>query len=252
MCIPQLLSFGSSYVNRELKKIKKWLDANRLALNITKTNYVIFHSPCKMIDQFIRIKLGSKSIDRANFVKYLGILFDSTLSWKPHVTERSKKLAKTSGILFKIRHYVSHETLRLLYYSLFYSFISYGISVWGLTHPTVLDPLYKLQEKVVRAITFNNKYTHTTPLFYNLLLLKIHEIHSLKILCFVYDCKQGSPLQPFNDYYIPVHSIHYHNTRQASKGDIFISSVNTTQYGKRTDKFAGSIYPSFKGVSFFS
>ena len=165
-----------------------------------------------MIEQFIRIKLGFKSIDRANSVKYLGILVDSTLTWKPHVTKLSKKLARTSGIFFKIRHHVSHETLRLLYYPLFYSFISYGISVWGLTHPTVLDPLCKIQKKVVRAITFNNKYTHTTPLFYNLRLLKIHEIHSLKLLCFVYDCKQGSPLQPFSDYFIPVHSIHDHNT----------------------------------------
>ena len=64
-----------------------------------------------------------------NSVKYLGILVDSTLTWKPHVTELSKKLATTSGIFFKIRHHVSHETLRLLYYSLFYSFISYGICV---------------------------------------------------------------------------------------------------------------------------
>ena len=147
-----------------------------------------------MIDQFIRIKLGSKSLEQAKFVKYPGILVDSTLSWKPHVIELYKKLARISGIFFKIRHYVSHETVRLLYYSLFYSFISYGISVLGLTHPTVLDPLYKLQKKVVRAITFNNKYTHTTPLFYNLRLLKLREIHSLKLLCFVYDCKQGSPL----------------------------------------------------------
>ena len=45
----------------------------------------------------------------------------------------------------------------------------------------------------------------------------------------------------FSDYFIPVHSIHDHNTRQASKGDIFISSVNTTQYGKRTAKFVGSV-----------
>ena len=82
-------------VNRELKKIKRWFDANRLALNITKTNYVIFHSPSKMIDQFIRIKLGSKSIDRANFVRYLGILVDSTLSWKFYVTELSKKTGKS-------------------------------------------------------------------------------------------------------------------------------------------------------------
>ena len=77
-------------VNRELKKIKKWLDPNQLALNITKTNYVIFHSPSKMIEQFIRIKLGSKSIDRANSVKYHGILVDSTLTWKPHLTNFPK------------------------------------------------------------------------------------------------------------------------------------------------------------------
>ena len=88
---------------------------------------------------------------------------------------------------------------------------------------------------------FNNKYTHATPLFCNLRLLKIHEIHSLKLLCFVYDCKQGSPLQPFSDYFIPVHSIHDDNTRQAYKGDISISSINTTQYGKRTAKFAGPV-----------
>ena len=194
-----------------------------------------------MIEQFIRIKLGSKSIDCANSVKYLGILVDSTLNWKPYVTKLSKKLRRTSGISFKIRHYVSHETLKLLYYSLFYSFISYGISVWGLTHPTVLDPLGKIQKKVVRAITFNSKYAHTTLLFYNLRLLKIHDIHSLKFLCFVYDCKQASLLQPFSHYFIPVHSIHDHNTWQASKGDIFISSVNTTQHGRRTAKLAGSV-----------
>ena len=38
-------------VNREQKKIMKWFDANRLALNITETNYVtdcfIFHFPAK-------------------------------------------------------------------------------------------------------------------------------------------------------------------------------------------------------------
>ena len=31
-------------VNRELQKVRKWLEANRLALNIDKTNFVIFHS----------------------------------------------------------------------------------------------------------------------------------------------------------------------------------------------------------------
>ena len=88
-------------VNRELRKVRKWLDANRLSLNISKTNYVIFHSPSRRINEFIRIKLGSKTLTRVDYIKYLGVLVDSTLSWKPHITELSKKLARTTGIFFK-------------------------------------------------------------------------------------------------------------------------------------------------------
>ena len=88
-------------VNRELKKVRKWLEANRLALNIDKTNYVIFHSPTNKVDSFVRIKLGSKPISRVNSIKYLGVLIDSTLSSKQHIVELSKKLARTSGIFTK-------------------------------------------------------------------------------------------------------------------------------------------------------
>ena len=94
------------------------MDANRLSLNVSKTNYVIFHSPSRRIDEFIRIKLGSKTLTRVDYIKYLGVLVDSTLSWKPHITALSKKLARTTGIFFKIKQYVSHETLKLLYHSL--------------------------------------------------------------------------------------------------------------------------------------
>ena len=38
------LSYIQRIVNRELRKVRKWLEANRLALNIDKTNFVIFHS----------------------------------------------------------------------------------------------------------------------------------------------------------------------------------------------------------------
>ena len=38
------LSKIEKVVNRELRKVKKWLEADRLALNVYKTNFVIFHS----------------------------------------------------------------------------------------------------------------------------------------------------------------------------------------------------------------
>ena len=92
-------------VNWELGKVRKWLEANRLSLNISKT--VIFHSKVRKIDEFIRIEIGSKTIKCENYVKYLGILVDSALTWKPQITQLSKKkLSRSAGIFFKIRHYV--------------------------------------------------------------------------------------------------------------------------------------------------
>ena len=77
-------------VNKELRKIKRWLESNRLALNIDKTNFVLFHSSSKKITEFITIKIGRKKIKQENHVRFLGVLLDSTLSWKTHIAELSK------------------------------------------------------------------------------------------------------------------------------------------------------------------
>ena len=47
-------------INKELSKVKSWLDCNKLALNIEKTNFVLFHSPRKKLPDLINIKFGKK------------------------------------------------------------------------------------------------------------------------------------------------------------------------------------------------
>ena len=53
-------------VNKELRKGRKWLEANRLALNIEKTNFVIFHSPRNKPDMNLVFKFGRKKISKQN------------------------------------------------------------------------------------------------------------------------------------------------------------------------------------------
>ena len=173
-------------MNWELKKVKKWLDAIQLApaLNIEKTNFVIFHSPQRKIEENTVIKFMRKKISRKTSVKFLGILLDAHLSWKQQITELSKKLARTIGILYKIRHFVLLET-PVLYFSLFYSFVSYGIAVWGLTHKSLLNPLIISKKKVVRMMCFEEPTAHTEPLFKELQFLEVREIHELQLLSFI-------------------------------------------------------------------
>ena len=82
-----------------------WLDVNKLSLNIGKTNFVMFKSPQHSTLQTLNIKMGNQPIKKMCYIKFLGILLDENLMWKYHLTELSKKLARTCGMFFKVRHY---------------------------------------------------------------------------------------------------------------------------------------------------
>ena len=116
----------------------EWMKSNRLALSIFKTNFFLFYS--KKLKPY-------KSL-------------------KNHVNELCLKLSKTVGIFSKLRYYVNVDILIMLYYSLIYPFLTYGIQVWGLTYPTYLKPVatLKLQKRVVRIMTFTDPRSHSEPL----------------------------------------------------------------------------------------
>ena len=63
-------------VNKELKTVKIWMDCNKLAWNIKKTNFVFFHSPKKKTTDLIPLKFGKENIKRDMYVKFLGVLVD--------------------------------------------------------------------------------------------------------------------------------------------------------------------------------
>ena len=227
-------------INKELNKVKSWLDCNKLALNIDKTNFVLFHSPRKQLPDLINLKFGKKSIKRVKYVKFLGVLVDEHLSWKFHINELCKKLSRTTGIFYKVRHYVPLQTLICLYNSLFSSFLNYGIIVWGLTHDSYLNQLFLLQKKILRCIKFQPLTAPSAPLFHSLKIIKLQDMLHLNVSTFAY--KAIHKLSPvcFHNYFTPNSSIHRIGTRQSARGDPFLSLKRTTLYGLQTVQYFGS------------
>ena len=173
-------------------------------------------------------------------MKFLGVLVDEHLSWKYHICELRKKLSRTTGLFFKLRHWLPLATLICLYNSLFSSFLNYGIIVWGLTFESYLTPLYLLQKKILRCINFQSPTAPSTPLLHSLKILKLEDVFHLNLLIFVY--KAINKISPifFHDYFIPDSSVHRIGTRQASRGDLFIFLKRTTLYGLKTIQYFGS------------
>ena len=82
-------------MNKEFKKVYKWLCINRLSLNITKTNFVIFHAINK--PKFpITILINKHAIEEVKFVKYLGVLIDSHLTFIHHIDDLTKNYGTMS------------------------------------------------------------------------------------------------------------------------------------------------------------
>ena len=173
-----------------MKKLSLWLNANRLALNISKTNFVIFSAVNKPLKN-VTILLGKQAIAQKDYVKYLGVLIDSKLSFKVHISSVSKKIARTIGLMYKLRYYMNQQTLVMIYHSLIYPFLIYAAPIWGNACDSFITCIHKLQKKVVRLITFNDfSYIkpHSPPLFNLLNILTIHDIFKIETLKFVYDC----------------------------------------------------------------
>ena len=220
--------------------MKMWLDVNELSLNIDKTNFVIFKSPQHFSPETTTIRIGNLPVKQTCYVKFLGVLSDENLSWKYHLTELSKKLARTCGMFFKVRHFLPINVLICLYNSLFSPFLQYGILVWGLTYDTYINPVFLLQKRVVRAISFVHFTAPSLPIFSDLKILKLHDLFQLKLLSFVYDCVNRTSPSCFHSFFDLVESVHRCGTRQVTKKDIFLTQKNTLQYGIRSVRFFGA------------
>ena len=58
-------------INEELKNVSDWLDANKLSLNITKSNFVMFHPPQKRLLFSLNIYIKDNILKKRDCIKYL-------------------------------------------------------------------------------------------------------------------------------------------------------------------------------------
>ena len=70
---------------------------NKLSLNLTKTNFMIFHPRQKKVNVNVPLTLENTVIKQVMETKFLGVLIDQHLSWKPHIDFVSKKNLEECG-----------------------------------------------------------------------------------------------------------------------------------------------------------
>ena len=96
-------------LNNELLKVSDWLMANKLTINLEKSHYMIFHrSRLKDCDKK-EVIIQDRIIYHVTSTKFLGVIIDDKLKWNLHIIYMKNKIAKSNGILYKIRNFLDRK-----------------------------------------------------------------------------------------------------------------------------------------------
>ena len=221
-------------INFDLKFLSKWLKANKISLNASKTELLVFRHPNKPINYDLKIKIDGKRILPSMSIKYLGILIDSHLNWHFHANELSIRLSRAIGMLTKIRHYVKFETLCMIYHGIFSSILLYGSQIWGQISNSPIRKLQILQNKAIRAIKFKSARTSAGPLYKECNILMLNDNVKLQNFLFAYDNLKNNLPSSLKDSLSTIDIVH--ETRGVSYKQFKVPSVRTQIYGVNSIK----------------
>jgi hypothetical protein len=195
----------TNYVNTELQNISNWFRANRMAVNTSKTKFIVFRTRGKNINPLdCQLVYNGNEIgqpvdptlihpierihndgETRNF-KLLGVLFDEFLTFDDHISFLCSKISKSLFCINRVKNFISQDTLKTLYFAMVHSHVAYCLSVFSCANKTSMNRLKLKQKEAIRIVCKAGYRDHTAPLFARLKILPLEQMIELSILKFMH------------------------------------------------------------------
>ena len=145
-------------VEEDLKKLDDWFKANKLTLNLKKSQLLIFEPTGKSFGE--TINLAGSELKRLKVAKFLGISLDDKFTWNVHFANILLKLKRNLHMIRTGQNIMSIHAKKLIYFGHLQSHLIYCLNVWGnLMSACNLKQLQKIQNNSLRLIFGNTNHT---------------------------------------------------------------------------------------------
>ena len=161
---PDDIQVLKSRAEENIQHLHYWFSLNSLKMNGEKTCFTLLgtQNSVDKVKDFV-LTVNDVDIRPAKNIKVLGVLLDQTLSWEPHISSIIRRTNAILVSLFKIRHHLSPDILKILVQTHVLPHLQYCSSVWGGASKTRLDRLQKVVHFAARLVSGLRKYDHVTP-----------------------------------------------------------------------------------------
>ena len=173
-----------------LANVKLWMNIFFVKLNESKTNVIVF-AP-KRIEKEISINglfIDNECIRFSNVVENLGVLLDSKLSFRQHITKCTQSCYMSIKKISSVKSFLDTNQRKVLVTALVLSQLDYCNGLLYNIDNTLLKQLQKVENCAAKLIFNRRKYdTGLSSLYSTLHWLHIKERIVFKILLLVHKC----------------------------------------------------------------
>ena len=235
----------------ELCNVNEWILANKLSLNVKKSNLLIINPKLNSFPVNMNTTCPAGSIKSVNKAKYQGIYFDYKLNFLDHIKIVETKVARSNGILFKLKYVLPKDALLQLYHSLLHSYFIYGLTVWGNTFSTYISKLHRLQNEAIRIVSGCSWNGTATSLYKALKILPLPLLLHFSTAKFVNNHNRlRLPLQ-LDNYFTLTKRVHSRNTRFSSNNHLVSPLFKTQRTPKSIEANLWNSIPEYLRNYFF-
>ena len=191
------------HMNREIQKLQNWLQANLLSVHyVKKTQYILFMPRGKEKDKppDFEIKMGEHIIEETTTYKYLGVIIDDKLNWKPQIDRMCAKMSSVCGIISKVRHILDRNSMLMIYNGLVENRLRYGILSWSTASNEQLNRLKVLQNRALRYIDFSPIGTTILPIYAQFNVLPLSNLIDLHRATYMFSLSNNNLPLVFRSY----------------------------------------------------
>ena len=119
-------------------------ESNKLSLDITKTNFIIFHSRQRYITFDIHLQIDGMLMGKVLVTKFVGVILHENLTWTDREKVVLNKCSTKFDICRKLSFILPSVVVYTPYISLIKPYIEYCNISWAVHRTVQIDVLYRV------------------------------------------------------------------------------------------------------------
>ena len=173
--------------------INTWMDKNRLKMNQSKTEFIIFGSSQQLQKcETKSLNVNGTEVCRTQEIKYLGAMLDESLNLKSYIKNQCRKAMCNIYKLKHIRNYLTIEACKVFASGMILSHLDYCNAILCGLPKSEINKLQRIQNMAAKIILQKRKSDSASKCLAELHWLPVQKRIDFKVLTMVYKCLNGN------------------------------------------------------------